>query len=132
MTATHFDRSLLRELHPHDGFLLHRTEVQALAEDFPLDAKLLYAPRALLEVVAGGQPRRSAQGVHFFQVTPLCVIAAGRAFSKMHEDYFGSILMDRGDRVSIQGDGHPTMAAALAAFGDRATHALVWTMLNKA
>ena len=24
---------------------------------------------------------------------------------------FNSILMDRGDRVSIQGDGHPTMAA---------------------
>ena len=29
---------------------------------------------------------------------------------------FNSILMDRGDRVSIQGDGHPTMAAALVAF----------------
>jgi len=30
---------------------------------------------------------------------------------------FNSILIDRGDRVSIQGDGHPTMAAALSAFG---------------
>ena len=66
-----------------------RSEVQALAEEFPLDAKLLYAPRALLEVVAGGQPRKSAHGTHFFQVTPLCVIAAGKAFQKMHEDYFG-------------------------------------------
>jgi hypothetical protein len=35
----------------------------------------------------------------------------------MHEQYFGSILMERGDRVAIQGDGHPTMDAALAAFG---------------
>ena len=34
---------------------------------------------------------------------------------------FNSILMDRGDRVSIQGDGHPTMAAALAAFGSSDT-----------
>jgi hypothetical protein len=39
--------------------------------------------------------------------------------------------MDRGDRVSIQGDGHPTMAAGLAAFGSPATYDLVYTMLNK-
>lgn len=48
----------------------------------------------------------------------------------MHEDYFGSILMNRGDRVSIQGDGHPTMAAALVAFGSSETYDLVWKMLN--
>ena len=63
--------------------------LQALAEDFPLDAKLLYAPRALLEVVVGGQPRKSFRGTHFYQVTPICVIAAGKAFAKMHEEYFG-------------------------------------------
>lgn len=39
--------------------------------------------------------------------------------------------MDRGDRVSIQGDGHPTMAAALAAFGSTDTYALVHKMLVK-
>lgn len=44
---------------------------------------------------------------------------------------FNSILMDRGDRVSIQGDGHPTMAAALVAFGGAETYDLVHTMLNK-
>lgn len=48
----------------------------------------------------------------------------------MHEQYFGSILMDRGDRVSIQGDGHPTMAAALAAFASPEVHRLVKVMLN--
>ena len=37
--------------------------------------------------------------------------------------------MDRGDRVSIQGDGHPTMAAALSAFGSPDTYDLVHTML---
>eukprot|EP01043_Picozoa_sp_COSAG02_P057539 COSAG02_NODE_7002_length_3233_cov_3.705807_2_plen_663_part_01 len=42
---------------------------------------------------------------------------------------FNSILMDRGDRVSIQGDGHPTMAAALAAFPSPSTYDLVHNML---
>ena len=44
-------------------------------------------------------------------------------------DGFNSILMDRGDRVSIQGDGHPTMAAALVAFGGADTYQLVHKML---
>ena len=33
-------------------------------------------------------------------------------------DYFGSILMDRGDRISWTGDAHPTQAAALVAFAN--------------
>jgi len=57
--------------------------------------------------------------------------AAYGARLNMNADDFGSILMDRGDRVSIQGDGHPTMAAALAAFGAPATWDLVKLMLNK-
>jgi|TARA_B110000196_G_scaffold272663_1_gene248692 hypothetical protein len=46
----------------HEGksFCVHHTEVEALAEAFSPDARLLYAPRALLEVVAGGQPRPGA------------------------------------------------------------------------
>ena len=32
----------------------------------------------------------------------------------MEDNAFNSILMERGDRVSIQGDGHPAMAAALS------------------
>ena len=48
---------------------------------------------------------------------------------------FGSILMERGDRVSIQGDGHPTMAASLVAFGSsvpgQGAFPLVKEMLNK-
>ena len=38
---------------------------------------------------------------------------------------FNSILIDRGDRVSIQGDGHPTMAAALSAFGSPVSHTII-------
>jgi alpha-L-rhamnosidase len=34
------------------------------------------------------------------------------------KDYFGAILMDRGDRISWTGDAHPSQAAALAAFGN--------------
>lgn len=34
------------------------------------------------------------------------------------KDYFGALLMDRGDRISWTGDAHPAQAAALAAFGN--------------
>jgi len=34
------------------------------------------------------------------------------------KDYFGSILMDRGDRISWTGDAHPAQAAALVAFAN--------------
>jgi len=34
------------------------------------------------------------------------------------KDYFGAILMDRGDRISWTGDAHPSQAAALVAFGN--------------
>jgi alpha-L-rhamnosidase len=34
------------------------------------------------------------------------------------KDYFGALVMDRGDRISWTGDAHPAQAAALVAFGD--------------
>jgi len=34
------------------------------------------------------------------------------------QDYFGAILMERGDRMSWTGDAHPAQAAALVAFGN--------------
>ena len=34
------------------------------------------------------------------------------------KDYFGALLMDRGDRISWTGDAHPAQAAALASFGN--------------
>ena len=37
--------------------------------------------------------------------------------ANMQGNDFGSILIDRGDRSAFQGDGHPSMAAAEAAFG---------------
>ena len=35
-----------------------------------------------------------------------------------YKDYFGAILMDRGDRISWTGDAHPAQAAALVSFGN--------------
>jgi len=34
------------------------------------------------------------------------------------KDYFGALLMDRGDRISWTGDAHPSQAASLVAFGN--------------
>jgi alpha-L-rhamnosidase len=34
------------------------------------------------------------------------------------KDYFGALLMDRGDRISWTGDAHPAQAAALVSFGN--------------
>jgi alpha-L-rhamnosidase len=36
------------------------------------------------------------------------------------KDYFGAILMDRGDRISWTGDAHPSQAASMVAFGNYA------------
>jgi len=54
----------------------------------------------------------------------------------MHRDDFGTVLIERGDRVAIQGDQHPTIAAALAAFGGddgsgRQVYGLIRSSLNK-
>jgi hypothetical protein len=60
----------------------------------------------------------------------------------MEATQFNSVLMERGDRVAIQGDGHPTMATALFAFGGQASsqqfsnssdavYDLVWNQLWK-
>ena len=38
--------------------------------------------------------------------------------ASLAQDYFGSILMDRGDRISWTGDAHPSQAAALVAFAN--------------
>lgn len=83
-------------------------------------------------VVAQVKPLNYTGG--FLSADPVltAVWRAGAYGSRLntHEQYFGSILMDRGDRVSIQGDGHPTMAAALAAFASPEIHRLVRVMLN--
>ena len=83
-------------------------------------------------VVAQVKPVNYTSSFNSSDSTLTAVWHAGALGSRlnMHDQYFGSILMERGDRVSIQGDGHPTMAAALAAFASPELHRLVHVMLN--
>lgn len=45
-------------------------------------------------------------------------VSAYSVKTSLCKDYFGSILMDRGDRMSWTGDAHTSQAAALVAFGN--------------
>ena len=52
-------------------------------------------------------------------LTKIWYICAYSVRASLCENYFGAILMDRGDRMSWTGDAHPAQAAALVAFGSR-------------
>jgi alpha-L-rhamnosidase len=49
----------------------------------------------------------------------------------MEANGFNSVLVERGDRVAIQGDGHPTMDTALVAFASPAILDMVKTVLQE-
>jgi len=51
-------------------------------------------------------------------LTPHLVCRGVRCKLNLLRDYFGAILIDRGDRISWTGDAHCSQAAALAAFGN--------------
>ena len=51
-------------------------------------------------------------------LTRIWYMSAYGVKASLCKDYFGSILMDRGDRISWTGDAHPAQAAALVAFGN--------------
>ena len=51
-------------------------------------------------------------------LTRIWYMAAYGVKASRCKDYFGSILMDRGDRISWTGDAHTIQAAALVAFGN--------------
>ncbi len=51
-------------------------------------------------------------------LTKIWYMAAYSVKASLCNDYFGSILMDRGDRMSWTGDAHTTQAASLVAFGN--------------
>ena len=48
----------------------------------------------------------------------------------VEQDQINSVLIERGDRVAIQGDGHPTIATILAVFFQDETKSLLKTVLN--
>jgi len=51
-------------------------------------------------------------------LTRIWYMSAYGVKASLCKDYFGAILMDRGDRMSWTGDAHTSQAAALVAFGD--------------
>ena len=51
-------------------------------------------------------------------LTKIWYLSAYSVKASLCRDYFGSILLDRGDRISWTGDAHPSQAAALVAFGN--------------
>ena len=51
-------------------------------------------------------------------LTKVWYMSAYGVRASLCQDYFGSILMDRGDRMSWTGDAHPAQAAALVAFAN--------------
>ena len=48
----------------------------------------------------------------------------------MERDQLNSVLIERGDRVAIQGDGHPTIATALEVFYSKEIMNLLKNVLN--
>ena len=51
-------------------------------------------------------------------LTKIWYMSAYGVKASLCQDYFGSILMDRGDRMSWTGDAHTSQAASLVAFGN--------------
>ena len=51
-------------------------------------------------------------------LTQAWYVSAYSVKASLCKDYFGAILMERGDRMSWTGDAHTSQAAALAAFGN--------------
>ncbi|TSA31107.1 MAG: hypothetical protein D4R64_18705 [Porphyromonadaceae bacterium] len=51
-------------------------------------------------------------------LTKIWYMSAYSVKASLCQDYFGAILMDRGDRMSWTGDAHTSQAAALVAFGN--------------
>jgi alpha-L-rhamnosidase len=51
-------------------------------------------------------------------LTKIWYMSAYSVKASLCQDYFGSILMDRGDRMSWTGDAHTTQAGSLVAFGN--------------
>jgi hypothetical protein len=95
-TTTHYPPAgsaaarLGAERGPPSGFRVCATEAEALSVDFPPYSPLVYAPRALLVVMAGGRPTfHDTREVAFYQLTPVAVVAACEGFAKLFDQYFG-------------------------------------------
>ena len=106
----------------------------------PKDHTVTY-PIRLTNVRVVGRVRPVSYAAHYASssnlLTRVWYTGAYGVRLNMHQDDFGTVLIERGDRVAIQGDQHPTIAAALTAFGDgstaggRAVYELIRSSLNR-
>lgn len=74
---------------PSHGFEVHESVDAALAATYPADARLLHAPRALLEVLVGGQPLVSDGKLYYVQLTPVRLLADPERFAALHRELYG-------------------------------------------
>ena len=74
---------------PAHGFEVAESVHSALAVPFPSDARHLHAPRALLEVMVGGQPQVVDGRIFFVQVTPVRLLADPERYAALHRELFG-------------------------------------------
>lgn len=89
-TTTRYDGSLLvGPSVPAHGFEVSESIQAALMSSYPLDARYLHAPRALLEVLVGGQPMMVDGRVFFVQITPTRLLADPERFALLHRELFG-------------------------------------------
>ena len=89
-TTTRYDGSLLvGPPVPAHGFEVHESVYAALSATFPPDVRYLHAPRALLEVMVGGQPMVVDGRIFFVQLTPVRLLADPERYAALHKELFG-------------------------------------------
>ena len=89
-TTTRYDGSLLvGPAVPAHGFEVHESVHAALIAPFPPDSRHVHAPRALLEVMVGGQPMMVDGRIFFVQLTPVRLLADPDKYAALHRELFG-------------------------------------------
>ena len=73
---------------PEHGIEVVENVREALSRTYPIGSRHPRAPRALLEVMVGGQPRL-VDGRHFVQVTPVRLAVDPLQFAQLHRELFG-------------------------------------------
>ena len=120
-TTTRYDGSLLvGPVVPAHGFEVTESVHAALALTYPPGSRHLHAPRALLEVMVGGQPQLVDGRIFFVQITPVRLLADPDRYAALHRELFGvrpsaSSGVERPYPIPLSG-GLVEEAAAFSAF----------------
>lgn len=74
---------------PAHGFEVAESVHAALALTYPSESRHLHAPRALLEVMVGGQPQLVDGRIFFLQITPVRLLADPERYAALHRELYG-------------------------------------------